>query len=151
MGDRCYFEMLYRKEDVDIFEETFYEGKALHVDIGSDFGPYYYFVDDEINYGGEDELFRFANVGGICCGWHGGGCDYGPSKFLTFNNNVFRANVNTQLEYVCRVDHNLQIDPTDSEELEKFLSLRNTVLALIRRGTTAVPNSGGDRTYDILY
>lgn len=84
MGDRCYFTVLVRSEDARSEKgaailRSFFD---THVNPDNIDGPCEIWIDESMNYGGDEFLEEWSKTGFLAEFFQSGGAGYGPSKMI---------------------------------------------------------------------
>ena len=82
MGDRCYLEITYRKEDENHFVELW--GEPWYQMVMAEGETWQTVSMEEANYGLLTDRQQLAHQGMCFLGWHAAGGDYGEAVFASF-------------------------------------------------------------------
>lgn len=137
MGDRCYFSVWVRVADAEteagkaLIERYFGTAPPEALD-----GPLVEYVDDQMNWGGQDFLGDWNNEGFMCSGNQCGGSDYGPSSFCTTGKETGVLDYNTGKDGGFTIDFDDDGVPNEGDVamVRDFILSRKEVWAEMAKG-----------------
>ncbi len=144
MGDRCYIEIILRRDDLRRFGEHLYSGadEAWWDDITEDESrPDIVTVSaHEANYGWFNERAEATKAGIPFYGQHASGDEYGPYAFASWHGEQHEVPLDRNGNMVVAVDDDLN-PIQDTQRLLQFVATRNKVQVAFAKGQVkpAVP------------
>ena len=146
MGDRCYVEVIARKEDKQAFEEI---GFIVQEEPNETHGhpQLVKLVDEEANWAHYDDLMALASKGIVFYGNHGAGCNY-PSGEFASNGKRYAQVITADGQPVVPIDSQGRPSKAAVANAKRYLSvLRATreILGLERRRTRRKPHHNAHR------
>ncbi len=133
MGDRCWLRLCWNKADTKkVFKSL---GIRNETDMFAEYetdGQVVSAVDEQANYGMQDELTKLAKDGVTFHGHHASGDDYGAEIFCGIDGKYYSV-ASADAEFTVRVDSTGEVDAQQLAEVRDFIGKHKQAVEYVKK------------------